>query len=128
MAVNGLLDARKVSDKLDAEIKLEQAKKAEREKALAPPEQKPERAEGGGEAKGVGGREEFAASERLDKNDGDEKQAQPAPGHANDASEAKTSTAVGGGAAAEESSGTLHKRSASVLSGVSDKSAKRQKK
>lgn len=36
-AVNGLLDARKVSDKLDAEIKIEEAKKAEREKALAGP-------------------------------------------------------------------------------------------
>ncbi|KAG6197912.1 swr complex subunit [Claviceps purpurea] len=31
-AVNSLLDARKVSDKLDGEIKIEQAKKAEREK------------------------------------------------------------------------------------------------
>ncbi|KAK6724666.1 swr complex subunit [Fusarium graminearum] len=35
-AVNSLLDARKVSDKLDQEIKTEQAKKAERQKAMAP--------------------------------------------------------------------------------------------
>ncbi|KAI5462492.1 hypothetical protein BGZ63DRAFT_354802 [Mariannaea sp. PMI_226] len=35
-AVNSLLDAKKLSDKIDAEIKVEQAKKAEREKAQAP--------------------------------------------------------------------------------------------
>ncbi|KAI0472699.1 hypothetical protein GGR56DRAFT_676773 [Xylariaceae sp. FL0804] len=36
-AIGILLDMRKLNDKIDAEIKIEQAKKAEREKALAPP-------------------------------------------------------------------------------------------
>ncbi|KAH7148724.1 SWR1-complex protein 4 [Dactylonectria macrodidyma] len=81
-AVNSLLDARKVSDKIDAEIKVEQAKKAEREKVLAPPEPVPEKKPEGenGEA---------------------DKTGRP---------------------------GSSHKRSASVLSGASDKSSKRQKK
>ncbi|KAH7149480.1 SWR1-complex protein 4 [Dactylonectria estremocensis] len=95
-AVNSLLDARKVSDKIDAEIKVEQAKKAEREKALAPPEPVPEKKEDGEDDK-----HPEAADAPKDKPEDDEASGRP------------------------ESS---HKRSASVLSGASDKSSKRQKK
>ncbi|KAK1543019.1 SWR1-complex protein 4 [Colletotrichum paranaense] len=49
-AVNSLLDARKVTDKIDAEIKLELAKKAEREKANQPePDPAAEKKEGEGQ-------------------------------------------------------------------------------
>ncbi|KAH7255818.1 uncharacterized protein BKA55DRAFT_641350 [Fusarium redolens] len=89
-AVNSLLDARKVSDKLDAEIKVEQAKKADREKAMAPPESD-------STASDASNKETELLNE-TDKNG--------RPG----------------------SSGAAHKRSASVLSSVSDKSNKRQKK
>lgn len=128
-AVNSLLEARKVSDKLDAEIKLERAKKAEREKASAPSEAEAEKAthRGGGDApnaKDAGAatgapvtteRGESKAAEgagdagaQPDGNRGAEEQATPRGG--------------------ETGRGALHKRSASVLSTVSDKSVKRQKK
>jgi DNA methyltransferase 1-associated protein 1 len=83
--VNKLLEARKLSDKLDGEIKLAEAAKAEREKKLKEADEKPE-----GEAvKAEGDNEEAAVA---------------------------------------ESGKAVHKRSASVLSQVSDKSSKRQKK
>lgn len=110
VAVNALLDARKFADKIDAEVKLELAKKAEREKNMAPPEGAPpeaqqaeEKKEGEGEAQGD---KEAAAPEAG---------AAAAPAAPSEDKDKDKET-------------TAHKRSASVLSGVSDKSAKRQKK
>ncbi|EXM01474.1 hypothetical protein NOF04DRAFT_1061950 [Fusarium oxysporum II5] len=142
-AVNSLLDARKVSDKLDAEIKVEQAKKAEREKAMAPPESdstvekdKADQDTGTGNNSEAGA----AAGATTGKADGD---ATSALGDANkDASEIAAPTIEASDASSKEtellneidkngrpgSSGAAHKRSASVLSSVSDKSNKRQKK
>ncbi|KAF7551007.1 hypothetical protein G7Z17_g5352 [Cylindrodendrum hubeiense] len=138
-AVNSLLDARKVSDKIDAEIKVEQAKKAEREKALGLPdsgsEKKEEKKDGEGDDKAL-----EAANASKDNSEGDETAtANPASEAAtkdaadtaptNDASEASSKSEEANGEADKngrpESS---HKRSASVLSGASDKSTKRQKK
>ncbi|KAJ4265400.1 swr complex subunit [Fusarium torreyae] len=138
-AVNSLLDARKVSDKIDAEIKVEQAKKAEREKAMAPPES-----------------ESTAGKDKTDdKNDGDSDKAPTekpngdvtsAPSASEEASkdalEAAAPTTKPPEVSTKEteetaesdkngrpgSSGATHKRSASVLSSVSDTSNKRQKK
>ncbi|EWZ37558.1 SWR1-complex protein 4 [Fusarium oxysporum f. sp. radicis-lycopersici 26381] len=142
-AVNSLLDARKVSDKLDAEIKVEQAKKAEREKAMAPPESdstvEKDKAD---QDTGTGNNSEAGAATgaTTGKADGD---ATSAPGDANkDASEIAAPTIEASDASSKEtgllneidkngrpgSSGAAHKRSASVLSSVSDKSNKRQKK
>ncbi|KAM0076015.1 swr complex subunit [Fusarium odoratissimum] len=143
-AVNSLLDARKVSDKLDAEIKVEQAKKAEREKAMAPPESdstvekdKADQDTGTGNNSEAGA---AAAGATTGKADGD---ATSALGDANkDASEIAAPTIEASDASSKEtellneidkngrpgSSGAAHKRSASVLSSVSDKSNKRQKK
>ncbi|KAF5615151.1 SWR1-complex 4 [Fusarium sp. NRRL 52700] len=142
-AVNSLLDARKVSDKLDAEIKVEQAKKAEREKAIAPPESESavEKDKADQDA-GTGNNPEAGAATGATAGnaDGD---VTSAPGDANkDASETTAPTIEASDASSKEtellneidkngrpdSSGAAHKRSASVLSGVSDKSNKRQKK
>lgn len=199
-AVNSLLDARKVSDKLDGEIKIEQAKKAEREKALGitAPEEETKSREGEKhtgdttEDKKDLAKDPSKAGENHigetteDKNDvtkdqpeagdihngdksednNDDAQDQPEAGenHTGDTTEEKSELpkaqlASAGGAddeaeestpkpgrdqeAAEKpaepsktrekitrpgSSSGPHKRSASVLSTVSDKSAKRQKK
>ncbi|KAF5002313.1 hypothetical protein FDECE_10669 [Fusarium decemcellulare] len=135
-AVNSLLDARKVSDKIDAEIKVEQAKKAEREKVMAPPEPQAEPEEG--------------KKERDDTNES-ARAAHDAAGKPNgngitagdditkDSAEATASTTEAPGSSTKEAEeipevekngrpGSSHKRSASVLSSTSDKSAKRQKK
>ncbi|KAM4065417.1 SANT/Myb-like domain of DAMP1 [Hirsutella rhossiliensis] len=150
VAVNGLLEARKLSDKFDAEIKLERTKKAERERALAPPE--PEKETQNGETKGetngddAGGGgdggvadEAKTARDAAQKDEGEWRPTAPAEGDGdNDGSEKKAQT--DGNEGAEEQvrdatdrekgagPGIAHKRSASVLSTMSDKSAKRQKK
>lgn len=142
-AVNSLLDARKVTDKIDGEIKIEQAKKAEREKALAPPEtedQAEEKTEATGEEAGGAADESVVtngeeandttqAAEAADDNNEATAQASAKADGEEDASDGEAEN----GAAEEKglrpgSSGATHKRSASVLSSVSDKSAKRQKK
>ncbi|RBA11898.1 SWR1-complex protein 4 [Fusarium proliferatum] len=142
-AVNSLLDARKVSDKLDAEIKVEQAKKAEREKAVTPPESestvekdKTDQDPGTGNDSEAGA----ATGATAGKADGD---VTSAPGDTSkDISEMTAPTIEASDASSKEtellneidkngrpgSSGAAHKRSASVLSSVSDKSNKRQKK
>lgn len=120
LAVTVLVDLRKVGDKADAEIKVEEAKKAERERArgvVPDGEEKavPDSQESGGAVEDGTG-EEAAAGQGgsgllevpnavviKDEDGAREKSARPG------------------------SSG-VHKRSASVLSAVSDKSAKRQKK
>ncbi|RYO76629.1 hypothetical protein DL766_003735 [Monosporascus sp. MC13-8B] len=144
-----LLDMRKMNDKIEAEIKLERAKKAEREKHLAPPEPSNTTDTNGG------------ASEEVKPDDQDEKPESAANG--NDgatSSDAKADSQPDGqqpqanGEDREEDASapevddsqknaevkqeatdekgerpvSRQKRSASVLSSVSDKSAKRQKK
>ncbi|KAK1654715.1 SWR1-complex protein 4 [Colletotrichum phormii] len=145
-AVNSLLDARKVTDKIDAEIKLELAKKAEREKANQPEadpaaekkegegqgqstDEKKDKAAAGGESEGETNAEPSAAAEpakaEQSKTNGD-----AAGGEATPAAEADKATAAAAPAATEEgkedaekeksarpgSSGATHKRSASVMS------------
>ncbi|KLO94151.1 putative SWR1-complex protein 4 [Fusarium fujikuroi] len=142
-AVNSLLDARKVSDKLDAEIKVEQAKKAEREKAMAPPESESTvEKDKADQDPGTGNDSEAGAATgaTAGKADGD---VTSAPGDTSkDISEMTAPTIEASDASSKEtellneidkngrpgSSGAAHKRSASVLSSVSDKSNKRQKK
>ncbi|KAI1140598.1 hypothetical protein F5Y05DRAFT_378972 [Hypoxylon sp. FL0543] len=128
-----LLDARKMNDKMDAEIRLEKTKKAEREKALG----------GGSKADGEKNKED-AANGNKDAN-GDSAAAENANGEAPATNGATNGDTNGDGGqvtngddaekqdAAQDkgvrpTSSNGHKRSASVLSGVSDKSAKRQKK
>jgi DNA methyltransferase 1-associated protein 1 len=144
-AVNSLLDARKVSDKLDHEIKTEQAKKAERQKAMAPPESEStaENDKASQEKKDGGDAEAPAAAATVDtskeETNGDATSA--AEDASKDASETAALTSEAPEAPTKEteqntadkderpgSSGAPHKRSASVLSSVSDKSNKRQKK
>lgn len=142
-----LLDMRKMNDKVEAEIKLERAKKAEREKHLAPPPDSSHTANSNG-----GSSSEAAKSQ-------DEKQPKSATNGIKEATSSEDKTAAGsqlngegrGGntsamdvedsektaevkkETADEKGGRPQssggqKRSASVLSSVTDKSAKRQKK
>ncbi|KAL7923624.1 hypothetical protein ACQKWADRAFT_288857 [Trichoderma austrokoningii] len=147
VSVNSLLDARKVTDKIDAEIKLELAKKAEREKAAGLHQEEAEKPEDAdGDAK-----DDAAAADELSK---EEDKQGTAEGGADLADEEKgddedvappSDEAVaqpsveqddddnGDNAAADKrKDGQLDsaapKRSASVLSDRSDKAAKRQKK
>ena len=172
LAVTTLVDQRKVHDKLEAEIKIEEAKKAEREKA---------KGAAGGQADGAGGDE-------TEKNDTSKEGQEAAPGSGKGTAGSAGSAAgaeapngeaevpdkdrpqdedTGDGAGAGDKarpetaepttdgdaavaapdveikeedvekekeksarpgSSGVHKRSASVLSTISDKSAKRQKK
>ncbi|UKZ46380.1 swr complex subunit [Trichoderma virens] len=137
-SVNSLLDARKITDKIDAEIKLELAKKAEREKASG--NQEAEKSE---DADGDDAKDELAVADEPSKEDDqdgtathpedgekdEDENAEPSAEDAaqpsveqdeDDADEGKEGRQDGGVAA--------RKRSASVMSSVSDKSAKRQKK
>ncbi|KAL0942205.1 swr1-complex protein 4 [Colletotrichum truncatum] len=155
-AVNSLLDARKVTDKIDAEIKVELAKKAEREKLNAPPEPEPaaESKEGQDESKAAEKEDdkpaesekkaEAAATEptKTDKpkTNGEEASAESPPAtNGEENADVPDAAEEGKGNVEKEkeksgrpgSSGASHKRSASVLSGgggIDDKSAKRQKK
>lgn len=150
-AVNSLLDARKVSDKLDGEIKIEMAKKEEREKANAAskPPAGTETQEGDqdeankGEDQSAAAAPDSATTESKAGNGeaanssgdtvADSKAEQPpAPAETGEPADATTGKKDKDADAEREarpgSSGTAHKRSASVLSTVSDKSSKRQKK
>ncbi|KAI0164460.1 hypothetical protein GGR52DRAFT_559947 [Hypoxylon sp. FL1284] len=168
-SIGVLLDARKMNDKIDAEIRLEKAKKAEREKAMAPPppavqaqaeqpeaktaagtSSEPPKVNGGDAKKEDDGTGAAAAAtdEAAQKpTNGDESSATPTAADKpnGDAPPAATNGATtngevngGDGAAQEEPAGDKgarpgsssegQKRSASVLSGTSDKSSKRQKK
>ncbi|KAK8109812.1 SWR1-complex protein 4 [Apiospora kogelbergensis] len=172
--IQTLLDLKKLSDKFDAEIKLEKAKKAEKEKANGGPAAQPaaaaESATKGGGANGATTKENGAANQdgkkagdaassaattakpaggegtNGDKDSSSKDEKSSAENTATDgtrvndekaaAKEAKDSTdgvkqETGTADTKEErpsSSGGHNKRSASVLSSVSDKSAKRQKK
>jgi DNA methyltransferase 1-associated protein 1 len=136
-AVNSLLDARKVTDKVEAELKVEQAKKDEREavkQANADPEGKT--GESGGDAAGAPSQESEAAKGEdatSTAGAGVEKAAVSnneveAPASAGDSAENAGEETKADETGRPGSSGAPHKRSASVLSSVSDKSAKRQKK
>ncbi|KAI9167632.1 SWR1-complex protein 4 [Paramyrothecium foliicola] len=138
-AVNSLLDARKVTDKIEAEIKLEQAKKAEREKALAPPETEQSKSSEA-EAETAGNKDsevsksddatEDKETAQGDKLEGGKPATEASATAAGSDKPADTPADQGKGeeTARPGSSGVLHKRSSSVLSTVSDKSAKRHKK
>jgi DNA methyltransferase 1-associated protein 1 len=96
--INALLDQRKLADKLTGEINVAKAVKAEREKKERAERGEPEPGDEDGEAQ--------VADEEIKMEEGvREKSAAPSI-----------------------RAGSAHKRSASVLSGVSDKSTKRQKK
>jgi DNA methyltransferase 1-associated protein 1 len=153
-AVNGLLDARKVSDKLDAEIKIELVKKAEREKDGTEADkaegegQEHSKGEDEGEDKGGGAEtgaepstEEAGNDEQatvtVENGDNDDEEEADGNEESNEVQDDKQTAAAderGTPAAPEKekerpgSRGPAHKRSASVLSTMSDKSAKRQKK
>ncbi|KAF9882362.1 SWR1-complex protein 4 [Colletotrichum karsti] len=155
-AVNSLLDARKVTDKIDAEIKVELAKKAEREKANAPPTPEPSSESKEGEGEGQSAEKEGEKAEESEKKaeaaaaepaktdesktNGEKAEAEAPPAANGDAKAATSDAADEGKGEAEKekekstrpgSSGASHKRSASVLSGggaSDDKTAKRQKK
>ncbi|KAJ4863782.1 SANT/Myb-like domain of DAMP1 domain-containing protein [Trichoderma breve] len=116
-SVNSLLDARKITDKIDAEIKLELAKKAEREKALDESAEADEPSKDNDEDGAAAQPEDDEKEQDEDAAPSDEATAQPSVEQDDDnADEGKD-----GGV-------TTRKRSASVLSSVSDKSLKRQKK
>lgn len=118
-SVNLLLDARKVAEKVDMEIRVLEAAKEERERKAR-------------EAAGI----EMPAN-NTDNPEVKTETEEGAPGVLESAADASTSAAPGetaqGGAGneletlAKEGDGN-HKRSASVLSGVSDKSSKRQRR
>ena len=156
-AVNSLLDARKVSDKLDGEIKIEQAKKAEREKTNAPPDASNAEGKAGAEkedqkdddvgdddeaddegdvtaAPGAVGDDDDETAKPSKNSDDNALSETPAEApNAGTAADADEKNAQGEGEREERtlrpgSSGASHKRSASVLSATSDKSSKRQKK
>ncbi|KAK4152120.1 hypothetical protein C8A00DRAFT_16548 [Chaetomidium leptoderma] len=107
-AVASLVDMRKLSDKSEGEIKLEEAKRTERDRARGVLGQ-----DGDGDG-GEGGEREKGGDDKAEANSADAIKEEP--GTEKD----KTGPRPG-------SSGA-HKRSASVLSSASDKSAKRQKK
>ncbi|KAK4466524.1 putative SWR1-complex protein 4 [Cladorrhinum samala] len=154
-AVTALVDLRKVSDRLDGEIKVEEAKKAERDKArgVVPPSNAEK--EDGDRDKDKENEKDLAERSKVKEEEvgetpglpggdgdggvegggggGDGEGAENADGGEN----AKSVTDEPGEKQQEDeegdkrpgsSGGASHKRSASVLSSVSDKSAKRQKK
>ncbi|KAK2612360.1 swr complex subunit [Conoideocrella luteorostrata] len=171
-AVNSLLDARKVSDKIDAEIKIEQAKKTEREKvqgtvsasasasAAAAAAAEPTKKSSDGDDRIEGDKVDKNAIVSADQTDSEVKPtAADTTADNNDETKDQPTTPEGGEEADDEPDTTIkpvdaeatrdkpvesdrereksarpssssgpHKRSASVLSTVSDKSAKRQKK
>ncbi|KAK3305332.1 uncharacterized protein B0T15DRAFT_531996 [Chaetomium strumarium] len=122
-AVTALVDLRKLSDKLEGEIKLEEAKKIERERAKAVLGT----GDGGDEeAQGEKGNEkgkEEVTNEDVDVV-GEGRQSGEDAGAGGDAAAGSVKDEPG----TEKDKGTGHKRSASELSATSDKSAKRQKK
>ncbi|KAF7542814.1 hypothetical protein G7046_g10109 [Stylonectria norvegica] len=139
VAVNTLLDARKVSDKIEGELKLEEAKKAERQKAMAPAEPESEsesesESEGDGAAKAAKGEIAKSNGDTTDTpkqaGDDEKKEGADATASANGATDnLKPGDADGqGDKKARPGSSASHKRSVSEMSNTSEKSAKRQKK
>lgn len=151
LAVTGLVDLRKMRDKLDGEIKIEEAKKAERAKARVvlgldgaseDPNQDKKANEGSVETKA-----EASSEEKAPKTNGEAANTAPDTGaEAQKTADAPVTNGDSASAAGEEASTPVvkeeeggrpgssgggapgNKRSASVLSTTSDKSAKRQRK
>ncbi|KAJ3576120.1 hypothetical protein NPX13_g3801 [Xylaria arbuscula] len=150
-----LLEIRKLSDKIDAEIRVEQAKSADRKKStsIAASGSEPANASSEGSAESASAKPgettnttngDNAGSSSTDKPDGSEDD--PASKSSSDeAANGAAETKLANGDGAEKSadqttaengedknlrpqSSSGHKRSASVLSGASDKSSKRLKK
>ncbi|PHH64120.1 hypothetical protein CDD81_4995 [Ophiocordyceps australis] len=131
-AVSSLLEARKTSDKLDAEIKIEQAKKAELNKKAPNPS--------GGEDHGTDANQTKSVSETDGKTASvsQPKRTPNGQGETNGVEKQQlvngqgdkgpSAAAQGADAEREKSVGVRRKRSASELSAVSDKSSKRLKK
>lgn len=115
-SVNTLLDARKVSEKLEGEIKVFEAAKEERERKEKENNEEGSTAEAG------------AATTADDGGDGQGENAQMAPPeNPAERPEAPTGSAPADAWGASPTKGS-HKRSASELSSMSDKSTKKQKK
>lgn len=123
-SVNLLLDARKVAEKVESEIRVLESAKEERERktqdftSLDKPEVKSEQQDG---------EVSIAPAPGSDSMDGASKPEQPdnlGEGQADEVVPVPTDNPVGG--EPQEEAGT-HKRSASVLSNGSDKSSKRQR-
>lgn len=135
-SVNSLLDARKITDKIDAEIKLELAKKAEREKALG--NQDAEKSADAEDDDEDAKDESAEADDPSKDNDEDGAAAQPEDDEKEQDEDAAPSDEAAAQPSVEQDDDnadegkdggvTTRKRSASVLSSVSDKSLKRQKK
>ncbi|RKU49662.1 swr complex subunit [Coniochaeta pulveracea] len=117
-ALTALVDLRKVNEKLDNEIMVEEVKKAERDRAkgIVPAEEEQEKAADDGQngETGEAGAEGDPPSVVIKNEEGDQVPEQT--GEVNGEKEKRPSSSGG------------HKRSASVLSAGSDKSNKRQKK
>lgn len=136
--VQTLLDLRKISDKLDGEIKLEQAKKAERDKLHAPAQAANKPAQDSLEPSAVDA--EVAVNAALTMGGGAIGTTSSAAEVADDAQPDSMNVDQSGDKTADvkqeaveekaprPASSGGHKRSASELSAVSDQSAKRQKK
>jgi DNA methyltransferase 1-associated protein 1 len=135
-AVTTLVDLRKVSDKIEAEIKLEEAKKAERDRArgIVPEAEKKKGEEGEQGADGAERAVPDSQDSSGDAAEGGEDGAAAASGEGQQAGRSQTTTVAikdedgGGQEKSRPGSSGAHKRSASVLSAASDKSSKRQKK
>ncbi|KAI8966603.1 hypothetical protein F5Y11DRAFT_308740 [Daldinia sp. FL1419] len=131
-SIGVLLDMRKMNDKIDAEIRLEKAKKAEREKALAPPqsedESRPEESDSATATNGSGKKEDNAINGEASATNGTTNgDVNGESGEGANASEKGAENGVEDKGGRPES-GHGRKRSASVLSAGSNKSTKRQKK
>ncbi|CAG8976739.1 hypothetical protein HYALB_00010463 [Hymenoscyphus albidus] len=123
-SINNLLDCRKVADKLTAEINIARAQKAERERLARESENAGEGGDVGAGAEtvvGTGGKGNSGAPGSVN---GTTTTTTTGPGPTN--SEPRNEEKAGSPTASVK--GVAHKRSASVMSAVSDKSAKRQKK
>jgi DNA methyltransferase 1-associated protein 1 len=130
--IHTLLDIRKVCEKIEGEVKVLQAQKEERERRERQERGEPEpvREAGEGSAKtdmgmdvdGVEGGRGFGGQVKEEK----EEEADPGVAGGDAVGTGSTATAVP--AAARPSSSGGHKRSASVMSAISEKSSKRQKK
>ncbi len=151
-SIGNLLEIRKLNDKIDAEIRLEQAKKAERKKSIAIGTSGSEHVNASSE--GPSGSTSACTGQTADmtngKNAGSRSANQSSSSEDRPTSKPTTNGAINGekhgltnGNGAENSDQTKaensedknmrpqssgHKRSASVLSGSSDKSTKRLKK
>ncbi|KAL5606108.1 hypothetical protein BROUX41_006123 [Berkeleyomyces rouxiae] len=125
-SVNTLLDCRKVSDKLDAELKLETAKKAELDKTITAATAALAVAAGPAASGDEGAKSSLSSSESTPSaaekdSTAEHESADAAQATDSDAGDERKSRST------NEGDGH-HKRSASVFSATSDKSTKRQKK